>query len=238
MARLVAYLRVSTDGQRDNTSFAAQMERIEAYASCHQHDLVLTCEDVETASGKRARPGLQRALEVVKHDRADGIISSRLDRFARSAIEGLTLAQELRLRGKQLVLLDINLDTSTALGECMFTMLLAFAAMERNIINERLAAGRDHSRKQGGWASGALPYGYTSEKQGSIRRLVPVPEEQAVIQRILQWRSDGMCYLAIANKLNSLAIPTKRGAKWSRVHVRDLCQRDSQAEYQVASRLG
>ncbi len=146
MAKLVAYARVSTDPQRENTSLSWQRERIEAYCKFAGHELVSFVEEVESASGKTRRPLLDAALKKAQSAEADGFICAKLDRLAPNTKQGLDIATDLRQGGKQLVIVDLNLDTSTPIGQCIYTVLLSFAQLERDTIVERIMAGKEKVR--------------------------------------------------------------------------------------------
>jgi DNA invertase Pin-like site-specific DNA recombinase len=71
----------------------------------------------------------------------DVVLVWRFDRFARS-IEQLVLAlAEFRRLGIDFVSAQEALDTSTSMGKAMFTIIGAMAALERNVIRERILAG-------------------------------------------------------------------------------------------------
>ena len=53
----------------------------------------------------------------------------------------------------------------------------------------------------------------------------PVPEELAIVRRILEaWRTGGT-YAGIAAQLNARSVPTKRGGRWHASTVRGIVQR-------------
>lgn len=230
--KLVAYLRISTDGQRENTSMDTQYERIAAYCAYNRHDIMLVAHDVETASGKKRRPGLELALEQIYNGHADGLICLKLDRFARSTIEGLKIAAELRHRGKQLVLLNENLDTSNAVGECIFTILLAFAQLEHATIVDRCASGKDKVRERRGYVEGMPPFGYMASKDEYGNKVViRHPEQYAWRKQIFAWRAEGWSQKRIADELNSLAVTSRGGGIWYQSTVRHLFNHTRLAEW-------
>lgn len=233
MTRLAAYTRVSALCQKDNTSLEVQRDRIEHYAKAHGHELSLFCWDIESASGKVSRPGLELAFEAVRNGEIDGIICAKLDRFARSALDGLRLANELRTMKKQLVILDMSLDTTTAIGECLFTMLLAFAQFERRTINDRSQEGKHKVKELGGYVHGNPGYGYKSALAPGSKKLkvrVPVAKEQAWISKMLEWYKSGWTFRQISDELNKLAVPGKRGAKWTYSTVKGIVLRHAGSE--------
>ena len=92
----------------------------------------------------------------------------------------------------------------------VFRLLAVLAEFERDLISERTATAMAHLKTQGR-RIGAVPLGF-KEKDG---RLVPVPEEQALIERLKGLHEGrGMSYQAIAQKLNSERIPSKNGRRW------------------------
>jgi site-specific DNA recombinase len=231
MSRLVAYCRVSTELQKDNTSLKDQQRRIAAYCEATGHTLVHLFEESESASGK-FRPQLTRALELVHSEEADGIIVLKLDRLARSTVEGLQIAAELKRQQKELVIVELHLDTSTAAGQCIFTVLLAFAELERNTIRERTAAGKESILRVNGYAHGRPPFGWTAIN----KQLVPNVEEQRILRLIFQMRADGLGYKRIAAELNRKGIPAKsRGKKWGYSAVRLILTR---TQYKLAHLMG
>ena len=61
----------------------------------------------------------------------------------------MTLAKELEALGVDLVVLDQNIDGTTASGRLLFNMLAAIAEFERDLIRERVIAGMRRAKAQG-----------------------------------------------------------------------------------------
>jgi DNA invertase Pin-like site-specific DNA recombinase len=116
---------VSTDEQ----TTAQQRDALIA-AGCH-----VIFQDEAASGADRDRPGLRSAISELRQ--GDILVIARLDRLARSASHLLQIAEDLRARGCDLQSLHENIDTSTASGKLMFTMLAAFAEFELNVIRER-----------------------------------------------------------------------------------------------------
>ncbi|WP_212556140.1 recombinase family protein [Rhodococcus sp. 14-2483-1-2] len=77
------------------------------------------CEEVFTdhASGVLARrPGLEKALLIARA--SDQLVVTKHDRFGRSLLNLIELAELLRDRQVDLVVLDQGVDTSTPVGGC------------------------------------------------------------------------------------------------------------------------
>lgn len=135
----VGYARVSTRDQED--SLRAQEVLLKS-AGCPK-----VFQD--RMSGVRVdRPGLARALDYLR-DGEDVLVVARLDRLGRSLPDALRTVKELADRGIGLEALDVQLDTSTASGKMMLTLLLALAEWERDLLRERTMEGVARARAAG-----------------------------------------------------------------------------------------
>ncbi len=216
---LIAYCRVSTDAQRDNTSLEEQEAKIQAYCKAYSHRLVKVFTEVGSGSTTQSRPIFKEAVEAL--DEADGLIAFKLDRIARNTRDVLTLVEDVLVpQDKALVLLDLNLDTSTPIGRYMLTSMAAVASLERDLIRERTQGGRAAKAKKGGYAYGAPPYGYRAEN----KKLVPIPEEQKVLRLMKNHRRSGKGTQTIAIMLNDRGHKTKRGKQWTAARVGEVLQ--------------
>lgn len=234
--RVVAYCRVSSETQRDNTSLEMQLERISAHCLARQYEVVGVFQDVESASGYVQRREFESALKLVRSSQADGLVCFKLDRFARNTIEGLSIARMLQAEGKHLVIMDLDLDTSTPMGRCVFAVLLAFAELERETIQGRTKAGRELKRSQGGYAGGRPPYGWIV--QG--RDLVEEPFQQCVRQRVIRWRSAGFSCATIATRLNFMGVPTASGKDhWQATTISQIAEKQKKLiDWYYTARIG
>jgi DNA invertase Pin-like site-specific DNA recombinase len=79
----------------------------------------------------------------------DKFVITRLDRLARSVGDLADIAKQLENKGVDLVVLDQQIDTSTATGKLMFNMIDAFAEFERDLINERCKEGIERAKAKG-----------------------------------------------------------------------------------------
>ena len=134
---LIGYARVSTADQH----------------AAAQHDALTRagCERIftDTASGRVAqRPALGEMLAYLR-DGQDSVVITRLDRLGRSVINLRGLADTLASRAIGLVVIEQNLDTTTAGGRMFFTVMSAIAEFERDLIVERTHEGLAAARARG-----------------------------------------------------------------------------------------
>ena len=105
----------------------------------------------------------------------------RFDRFARSTKHLLLALDEFLSLGIQFVSYQENIDTTSALGQAMFTIVSAVAQLERDIIRERVNAGICNARANG--------------------KQLGRPRAKANLAEILQLRAEGYSLRNIAAKL-------------------------------------
>lgn len=143
---IYGYARVSTLGQgRDGNSLEDQVNALKEYG----------CEEIvtEAFSAKTMdRPKFQQLLN--KLEPSDTLVVTKLDRFARTTIEGVQTVQELFNRKIKVHILNMGLVEDTNIGHLILTIMLAFAEYERSMIVERCASGKaiakqDPSYKEG-----------------------------------------------------------------------------------------
>jgi DNA invertase Pin-like site-specific DNA recombinase len=126
----VGYARVSSVGQ----DYDGQVERLTAAG----------CEKVysEKASGKSqdGRPELQKCLRSLMQ--GDTLVIIRLDRLARSIRDLLGIIDTLKSQGATIKALDDTwLDTGSAHGQLILTIMGALAEFERQMIRSRTEEG-------------------------------------------------------------------------------------------------
>ncbi len=94
-----------------------------------------------------ARPELKECLNYVRD--GDQLIVTRIDRLARSTLHLCQIAETLRTKGVDLVVLDQNIDTSDATGRLLFNMLGAIGQFETEIRAERQMDGIKKAKERG-----------------------------------------------------------------------------------------
>jgi putative DNA-invertase from lambdoid prophage Rac len=147
----LGYARVSTTRQvREGESLEVQRRQIEGYALMHGLvlDGVVVEEDVSGSIPIAERPA--GGALFAKLAKGDAIISPKLDRLFRSALDALQVVENLKKRGVALHLLDLGGDISGAgLSKLFLTIAAAFAEAERDRIRERVSQVKAHRRRAG-----------------------------------------------------------------------------------------
>ena len=171
---LVGYARVSTVDQ-------------EAGMDAQLRDLrIIGCEEIfnEKVSSIAKRGQLEEVLSYIR--KGDVLVVCKLDRLARSTKDLLELVDRLDAKGVGLRILDFGggqVDTSSATGKLMLTMIGAMATFEREIMLERQREGIAKAKSEGKYKG-------------------RVPTARAKTSEVLELADQGVKALAIAAQLN------------------------------------
>jgi DNA invertase Pin-like site-specific DNA recombinase len=101
----------------------------------------------EQVSSVATRPQLEAALDFIRE--GDTLIVTKLDRLARSTGHLLEIADRVKLKGADLHVLNLGVDTGSATGKLLFTMIGAVATFEREMMLERQREGIARAKSQG-----------------------------------------------------------------------------------------
>ena len=131
---IYGYARVSTFGQaREGNSLEGQIEQLRREG----------CEKIfaDSFTGtEMGRPEFNKLMSALKS--GDRLVVAKLDRFARTAGDGIIMIRELLNRGVAVHILNMGLIDNTPTGKLMVTVMLGFAEFERDMIIERTTTGK------------------------------------------------------------------------------------------------
>lgn len=209
--KAVGYIRVSTDKQADHgVSLEAQQAKLTAYAHLYDLELVEVIVDAGVSAKTLDRPGLQRALSMLRKGQADALLVAKLDRLTRS-VKDLGTLVEGYFSSATITLLSAadNIDTRTAAGRLVLNVLGSVAQWERETIGERTAEALSHKRSKGEKLGGDVPYGYGLAADG--KKLVAEESEQALLRAIQEARQRGLTQRAVVAELARQGFTTRKG---------------------------
>lgn len=165
----VGYARTSTDLQ------VAGLD--DQVATLKKHG----CEKIvhEHISAMADRPLLVQALAELRE--GDEFVVTHPCRLARSTSQILSIADALSAKGVALSILSFGMDTSTATGKLVLTVLAGVSEFERSLMLERQRAGIAKAKSEGKFKGRAPTAIAKSEEILSLKRAgVKIPE---IIQR-------------------------------------------------------
>lgn len=195
----VGYIRCSTNEQSlSGAGLADQRRAIEIECERRGWNLDRIHAD-EGASGRSidGRPALRDALDVLASGEASVLVTAKLDRLSRSVLDFASLMARAERETWAIVVLDVNVDTSTPSGEMMAHVVASFAQYERRLISDRTRRALAVKRAEG------VVLGRPRSIPSNVRNL------------IIEMRGDGLSYQRIADALNADDVPRgQNGTRW------------------------
>jgi DNA invertase Pin-like site-specific DNA recombinase len=245
MKRAIGYLRVSGASQVEKGGEARQRGAVIAFCAVHN----LSILDIRFEAGVSGtvdgldRPEFVKVLErIAKEDEEwDGaygqcvnlasefpnalskdddrpcIVVERLDRLARDLMVQEVLLKECRERGIKIYAADQGLidlaSNETDPTRVLFRQIMgALAQWEKSALVLKLRKSREKKRTTTGRCEGPPPFGHT-------------PGQRALIQKILQYKAEGLDNSYIASLLNDSGAVSYTGKLFTRFIVYDICRR-------------
>ncbi len=175
--RVALYARVSTSDQRADL----QLHELRRLAEQRGWKVVGEYVDEGYSGTKDRRPALDRLMADAQRGRFDIVACWRFDRFARSVRHLVVALDDFRERGIDFISMNEGIDTSTAAGRMVFSVIGAMAAYEADAIRERTRAGIAAARRRG--------------------KHIGRPERRFDLDEAVQLREDGLSICDIAARM-------------------------------------
>ena len=217
------YVRVSTERQaEEGYSLDDQARRLGYYCESQGWNVDTKRVYVDAGvSGKSThREQFQAMMQAAQAGEIHRIVAMKLDRIARNVRDFLSIVEELKTAGCDLVLIKESFDTSTPHGKFALTMFAAMAELEAATITERVMSGKAQKAQEGGYNGARCPLGYKYEQNV----FSVVDEAASTVRYIFTSFVHGQGMQAIAQDLNATATPTARGGTWYASTVRTILQ--------------
>ncbi|MBI4229997.1 MAG: recombinase family protein [Planctomycetes bacterium] len=232
--RVAIYCRVSTDRQasKEDSSLDTQKDRLLEYIKAkngmgHAWELAQEFIEGEDENGKRRgrsaknldRPAFQRLMEMVRGGRMDVVLFTKIDRISRSVVDFLRLIEEFERHGVSLVSLKEDINTESAAGRVMTTIMIALAQFEREQTSER-------TREKMAWRAGKglpigpPPVGYRMKD----KRYVVHPEELEHVRFLERAYLDTRSLDQVAKMAYGKGIRSRRGGVLSKAAIGRILQ--------------
>ena len=189
------YIRVSTVKQaNEGNSLESQQKQLLENGIPKENIF----KDVYTGV-KADRPNFTKLLKILKD--GDTLVVTKLDRFARSMIEGSKIVNELIEKGVKVHVLNIGMMDNTPNSRLIRNIFFSFAEFERDMIVERTQAGKEIAKQDPDFRDGR-PKKYT-KKQLEYAKQLKLEEKKTYkqIQQLLGISKATLCrYLAQTKK--------------------------------------
>jgi len=210
----VAYLRKSRQLDRAGVSWEVQEAKVRELAATHGDNggklLILSDWNVSGRKNADSRPGYARLLEMIRTDQAGAVYGYNLARLSRSVQDLRALFDLADAHSTPVRLVADQVDTSTATGRMLFTILSAVDEMTADLASEH-ARDAVAARRARGDLIGPGVYG---TKAGE--------DPAAVVAAYIE--AGGIA--PAARLLNLRKVPTRLGRPWGTSSVHDVLTRE------------
>lgn len=211
--RVCAYVRVSTEHEKQNDSLENQMQYYESFiVNNPEYEYTGVFADIGITGFSDKRPGFQQMLQLCRDRKVDLIITKAISRFARNTTIMLEVVRELKSLGVAVLFEQENINTLLEDGELMLTILSAFAQGESENVSDNLRWRARKKFQQGELMINTNRFlGYSKDKYGD---LIINREEGRIVKKIYSDYLKGKGVDRIAKELNKRGVPTVGGKQW------------------------
>ncbi len=145
--KVACYARTSTIEQA--TGLESQVRVLRSY--CEQNGItnVEFYTDGGISGTKASRPSLDRMMAAVENGEISSVVVHSFSRFARSTTHLLNALTRFKEKGVHFVSISERIDTNSAVGVAIFSILAAIAQLERDLIASRVKIGLENARAKG-----------------------------------------------------------------------------------------
>jgi site-specific DNA recombinase len=177
------YVRVSTSNQaEEGESLDEQIQKLKGYCSYKNWKHYAVYRE-EGFSGKDLkRPAFQNMMADIQRGKINTVIVKKIDRLSRSIIDFENVYKLFDDKGIDLISIQENFDTSTAIGRSVIRIVLIFAQLEREQTSERTIDVMAYRAKQGLFNGGYPRLGYDIDYENKC--LVPNKSEMHTVKEI------------------------------------------------------
>jgi site-specific DNA recombinase len=140
MDKVAGYIRVSSPAQAaEGESLNTQKTQIEQFVKMKNWTLTKIYEDAGLSGGKaETRPAFQEMIRDAERRAFEGIVFTKLSRFARSASDFLRYRDRLRKYDVYLFSIKEGLDPQSKVGQLLMGFLAMVAEWDKENIREQM----------------------------------------------------------------------------------------------------
>jgi DNA invertase Pin-like site-specific DNA recombinase len=187
--RTAIYCRVSTSEQNVDL----QLDELRDYVKFKKLTVIGEYVDQGISGTKKKRPALDSMMQMVDKGKIDTVLVWKFDRLGRNLVHLVSVAERFRELGVNLVSYQEQFDTSTPIGQVVYTIIAAIANMELEDTRERIIAGQQAAKRRG----------------KHIGRFTDLDKQD----RIRQLRKQGMSIRGIAGKIECSTATVQKALK-------------------------
>ena len=176
--KAVAYIRVSTDKEEQQSSLENQREFFEMYIPRRGDELVnIYCDKGKSATKMQNRKDLQRMIRAARRGEFEKLYVKDVSRLFRNTLDFITVTRELSSYGVSLHL--VNMGEGKDIDGFTLNLMAMLAESESQRISEKVKFGKKFGKEKGRVPN--FVFGYDRLDKYT---LVPNPEESEWVRKI------------------------------------------------------
>lgn len=179
-------------------------------------------------SGKNIdRPAFRELLRDIEAGKINRVIVYRLDRISRSVLDFANLIEVFQRNRVEFVSTMEKFDTGVPVGKAMLMIVMIFAQLERETIQQRVIDAYSSRSKRGFYMGGRVPFGFDLRETqiDGIRTKMyePIEYEAKIVRLIFSLYSEPQASLGdVMRYLETQGIKKRDGKPFNRSRLRDL----------------
>ncbi len=231
--RVAAYARVSVDTDEPMESLSAQVSHYSSYIQANpawEYAGVYADAGISgTGTGKRAE--FQRLMQDCRKGLVDIILTKSISRFARNTVDLLNTVRKLRELGISVRFERENLDSLSADGELMLSILASYAQEESLSISENVKWGIRKRFEQGEFpAYNIYGYHWTGE------RFEIIDGEAEAVRFMYRSFADGMMLTEISEELARRGVLNRKGKPFGKTSILRILDQEKYRGFSILQR--
>lgn len=217
--RVAAYARVSANTERSMHSLSAQ---VSYYNNLIQKNpewefAGVYTDKAITGTMVGRREEFQRLVEDCEAGKIDIVITKSVSRFARNTVDLLETVRRFKELGIEVRFEKEHINTLTADGELMLTILASYAQEEVQTMSENIKWSIKKQFEKGRLNGCCSFLGY--KWYNKEKKLIVVSEEAEIVKRIFKMYQSGCSLKEIQDTLLGEGLKGVRGGKWDKTNL-------------------
>ncbi|EFM09540.1 Resolvase domain protein [Paenibacillus curdlanolyticus YK9] len=222
MVRVAAYVRYSSDNQRDE-SLDAQIRAIEIYCKQNGYELIKVYADRAKTATSDKRPEFQQMIEDSDKNLFDIVVVHKLDRFSRDKYDSTKYKRKLKVNGIKLLSVTENLDGSPE-SVILESLLEGMAEYYSKNLAREVMKGMKETAHQCKHTGGLPPIGYSVDP--ATKKYIVNENERGIVETIFSMFLAGYGYNQIVTALQEKGYRSRYGRPIGKNNLHDILRNE------------
>ncbi len=217
---IAIYARQSVD-KKDSISIESQIGFCIKEISSEKYKIYT---DKGYSGSNIKRPAFEEMIRDIKIGMIEKVVVYKLDRISRSLLDFAHIIECFNKYKVEFISQTEKFDTSTSMGRAMLSIVMVFAQLERETIQQRVKDNYYQRGKAGLYLGGIAPFGFNKVQtylNGKKTYMFETDEEKSELVRQIysMYEEESKSLGVIARYLNTKKLKTNKGHSWTATAV-------------------